>query len=114
MGMPRNLRLLQIDVELPGPRSVAFIDTVTINGVSKPGIDRWEVAIEFWNGFEASERIDLITADVRFTADHTSPLWYDETFRNPNDAEREEFLIPTGLSHVKPFAAIARATGRPI
>lgn len=114
--MPRNLRLLQIDDDLRGPRLASkFIDPVTVGAGLKCGIDDWETSIAFWNEYERAGPIDLITADIRFTADGTTPLLYDKSFQLADEARGlDEFLIPTGLSHVKPFAAIARAARRPM
>jgi hypothetical protein len=114
--MPRNLRLLQIDDDLRGRRLASkFIDTVSVGNGAKHGIDDWDASIEFWSEYERSWPIDLITADIRFTADGTTPLLYDTTFQALDSAEQfDELLIPTGLSHVKPFAAIARAAGQPV
>jgi hypothetical protein len=113
--MPRYLRLLQIDDDLRHPRPASeFIQDISIGSENKYGINDWETSIEFWNQYERNRRIDLITADVRFTADKTTPLLYDSTFRTSENAgQYEEFLIPTGLSHLKPLAAIARDGGRP-
>jgi hypothetical protein len=114
--MPRNLTLLQIDDDLCEQRQASiFIDPVAVGQAFKYGIDEWLTSIKFWISYERRQPIDLITADIRFTADRTTPLLYDKTIGASEDKERpEEFLIPTGLSHLKPFAAIARATGRPM
>jgi hypothetical protein len=114
--MPRNLQLLQIDDDLLQPRCPSeFIDPVQVGTAHKYGISDWLASIDFWSQFTENVKIDLVTADIRFTADKTTPLLYDSSFqRNDESQQSGEFLIPTGLSHVKPFAAIARAGGRPL
>jgi hypothetical protein len=114
--MPRNLQLLQIDDDLLQPRRPSeFIDPVQIEAAYKYGISDWLASIEFWSKFNENVKIDLVTADIRFTADKTTPLLYDISFQRSEESQQSgEFLIPTGLSHVKPFAAIARAGGRPL
>jgi hypothetical protein len=114
--MPRNLRLLQIDDDLLQPRQATeFIESVSIGGERKHGINDWQSAIEFWTQYDESTIVDLITADIRFTADRTTPLLFDPTFRKGEGTQPSgEFLIPTGLSHLKPFAAVSRAGGRPL
>jgi hypothetical protein len=114
--MPRNLTLLQIDDDLCHPRRASkFIDPVPVGRSSKHGIDDWLTSITFWIWYDKAQPIDLVTADIRFTADRTTPLLYDKTIGKLDNTEQyEEFLIPTGLSHVKPFAAISRAAGRPM
>src|ERR1700731_2196757 len=114
--MARNLKLLQIDDDLLQPRQASeFIDAVYVGNTDKFGINDWRASIEFWIQFNEDVRIDLVTADIRFTADRTTPLLYDQIFRKGEEPQQSgEFLIPTGLSHLKPFAAIARAGGRPL
>ncbi|MGA7806502.1 hypothetical protein, partial [Bradyrhizobium sp.] len=92
-----------------------FIESVAIGGGRKHGINDWQSAIEFWAQYNEGTIVDLITADIRFTADKTTPLLFDPSFRKGEDTQPSgEFLIPTGLSHLKPFAAVARAGGRPL
>jgi len=114
--MSRNLRLLQIDDDLFQPRQATeFIESVSVGSASRHGINDWQSAIEFWNQFDEGTTIDLITADIRFTADRTTPLLFDPAFRRGEGSHPSgEFLIPTGLNHLKPFAAVARAGGRPL
>jgi hypothetical protein len=70
------------------------------------GIDKWETALHFWSSFQGGEMPDLVVADVRFALDRTTPL---SMLFKPDDNE-----IPTGLSHLKPFAVLARALGLPL
>jgi hypothetical protein len=114
--MPRNLRLLQIDDDLFQPRPASeFIEQVSAGAENTLGINDWRAAIEFWTGFDAATTVDLVTADIRFTADKTTPLLFDPAFRRGERSQQSsEFLIPTGLSHLKPFAAVARAGERPL
>ena len=114
---PRNLRLLRIDDQilyterLPegsfAPPSTAdeappaHIDSIVDSNIV--AIDGWDTALAFWSGFRPAMLPDLIISDVRFD-DPTSPLY------EAGDGQ----LLPTGISHFKPFAAIARASGAPI
>jgi hypothetical protein len=66
----------------------------------------WKSAVEFWAGYGGEAFPDLVLADIRFDRDYTSPLSRIPSAKVNN--------IPTGLGHVKPFAAISRATGRVI
>jgi hypothetical protein len=114
--MPRNLRLLQIDDDLFQHRQASeFIESVSAGAENKHGINDWQAAIEFWTQFDEGTKVDLVTADIRFTADRTTPLLFDPTLRRGEGPQQSgEFLIPTGLSHLKPFAAVSRAGGRPL
>lgn len=117
---PRALRLLRIDDDLHGgldvvgapqyPAQKVFrhLDTVSVHTEQGPlaGIDCWSTAITFWSNYEDIGPIDLIVSDVRFL-DKTSPLARLTVDGPP-------LPLPTGLSHFKPFAAIARASGRPL
>ncbi len=114
---PRNLRMLRIDDQLRFPKRLAEDATVPLGYRDELppehiehvefgqiiGIRSWDTAISFWSEFDPKMRVDLVVADVRFE-DYTSPLSY---FGGPN-------VLPTGISHFKPFAAIARALGAPI
>lgn len=71
-----------------------------------PGIDSWHAALQFWTMFNPGEVPDLVVADVRFIDDQSSPL---SLLFDP-----KENYIPTGLSHLKPFAALSRVLGKPI
>jgi hypothetical protein len=114
--MPRNLTLLQIDDDLFEQRRPSpYIDPVSVGSLSKGGIDDWLTSLEFWTWYDRDRPIDLITADIRFNADKTTPLLYDKRVGATSRVEKlDELLIPTGLSHLKPFAAVARAAGRPV
>jgi hypothetical protein len=115
--MARNLRLLQIDDDITNPvlanaivyndRVPTFIDPVPVpvDGADLVGITSWSGSIAFWSTFDPSkdDLPDLVTADVRFE-DATSPL---------NDITNQP-MLPTGISHFKAFAAMARITQRPI
>jgi hypothetical protein len=115
----RRLRLLRIDDDLvpgktseaPQPasdRAPAAIETIELfeRGICIPGIRSWEGAIEFWSNYDFRAPIDLILSDVKFV-DKTSPL-------STLTGEEGALPLPTGLSHFKAFAAIARSRGRPL
>lgn len=114
--IPRNLRILQIDDDVPkrfdfssdsSRRIPEFIDPIPIpeGNTEKIAIMSWRDALNYWSAFDPNNSLfpDLITSDVQFK-DTTSPL----------DAEESGVLLPTGLSHFKPFAAMARALARPV
>lgn len=69
-------------------------------------ITRWQLAVQYWLCFDPQSLPDLIVGDVRFAKDTSTPLNF-----NTKESRRD---IPTGLSHIKPFAAISRALGKPI
>jgi len=69
-------------------------------------IPNWITALSFWKHFDSDTHLDLVVADVQFE-DRSSPLGFSST-------GKEVRLLPTGLSHFKPFAAMARARGAPI
>lgn len=116
---PRPLVLLRIDDRTPArapriPSSVSGnVDRpprgVALSQYGPPerpfvAINRWSNALRFWAEYDGRRRPDLIVGDVRFDADDSTPLnFYSAT----SD-------VPTGLSHLKPFAAVARAVGMPI
>jgi hypothetical protein len=62
-------------------------------------------AVQFWSAFRNDMTPDIVIADIDFEHDNSGPL---KTWR------QEAPHIPSGLSHIKPFAAIARASGSPI
>jgi hypothetical protein len=76
-------------------------------GEGIPGITSWQAAIQFWKSFQGGVIPDLVVADVRFVNDDTSPL--SRLFQYP-----EVNNIPTGLSHLKTFAVLARALRLPL
>jgi hypothetical protein len=106
---PRRLEVIFIDdapaaskdVDPTQPRPHVPPDSV--KGFSR-SISSWKGAVEFWAGYSGDAFPDLVVADIRFDRDYTSPL--------SRVALTKENNLPTGLSHVKPFAAVARATGR--
>lgn len=114
---PRRLRLLRIDDDItpgqiadPPPQYLdqeapEHLETVFVREGDVPvaGIRSWANAIQFWQKYDAAQRIDLIVSDVKFL-DVTSPL---------NSLATGDSLLPlpTGISHFKAFAAIARANG---
>lgn len=115
----RLLRLLRIDDDIttggnpktPGfqaQRAPRHLETVELQdgARTKPGIGSWEDAVAFWTHQKGIPDIDLVISDVRFD-DDTSPLVNGWIL--PKGA-----WLPTGLSHFKAFAALARFTGRPL
>lgn len=117
MTSPRELRLLRIDDDIaPGnpadlplqhreQMAPAHLQTVFVNSGRQclAGIRSWASALDFWRDFKPADQIDLIVSDVKFL-DDTSPL---SRIADSN----ERIPMPTGLSHFKAFAAIARAKG---
>lgn len=105
----RKLRLLIIDDELArsfsGYKVPSSIEVWTLSE-NLPGIDKWRTALQFWSNFNNDEVPDLVLADVRFIEDRTSPL--SALF------PQNENYLPTGLSHLKAFAALSRALGKPL
>jgi hypothetical protein len=118
--MSRNLNVLRINDRVPSrkghiddspanlvgtpPPGLNLVTFADKNGNLLLGISDWETAIAFWQTYQPDQRIDIIAADVRFDTDRTSPLHVGE---GPKD-------IPTGLSHLKPFAAMSRAFASPL
>src|SRR5258708_6891877 len=107
----RNLTLLRLnDRIVPGSdQDYPFIGIdlfrfETVEGVEKDAIVSWEDALLFWGSVGDQQPPDLIVGDVNFDQDSTTPL----------HPEGEDTRIPTGLSHLKPIAAFARAMARPI
>lgn len=104
---PRRLRVLIIDDDLPlskeidetVPRSHVPPDTIKVFGT----IPSWKSALQFWLSYKDNAGPDLVVADVRFEKDATSPL---QTI-----LAKSGNRLPTGLSHLKPLVALARATG---
>ncbi len=76
-------------------------------GQQQPALGSWAQAIRYWITFHPDDLPDLIISDIRFTKDESTPLRWG--VRGEDEQE-----IPTGLSHAKPFAAIARALGKPM
>jgi hypothetical protein len=69
------------------------------------GISGLESAARFWASFDPARLPDIVIGDVDFEIDKTSPL---------QSWKATEQNIPTGLSHLKPLAAVARAVGKPL
>jgi hypothetical protein len=110
MIKPRKLRLLIVDDELrPSLTGYMIPDLLSLwyPGEGIPGITSWQAAIQFWKSFQGGVIPDLVVADVRFVNDDTSPL--SRLFKYP-----EVNNIPTGLSHLKTFAVLARALRLPL
>jgi hypothetical protein len=110
MIKPRKLRLLIVDDELrPSLTGYMIPDLLDLwyPGEGIPGITSWQAAIQFWSSFQGGVIPDLVVADVRFVNDDTSPL--ARLFKYP-----EVNNIPTGLSHLKTFAVLARALRLPL
>ncbi len=118
----RQLRVLHLDdqrddVERPLdeepstltglPRTIDPFVILDAKG-SVSAIKGWRTAQRVWMGMGAVAPPDLVISDVLFEEDPDTPL-----SRVPGLPGREH-PIPTGLGHVKPFAAVARAVERPI
>ena len=108
---PRKLTVLRINDhlrEVKSNRSLPqtdmppeSIEIFTLDDLT--GIRSWEVAVRFWSAYQNDSAPDLVVADVHFDHDESSPL--------SQALPRLQNHLPTGLSHLKPFAALARATG---
>ncbi len=119
MKIPRELILLRVDDKLPATKPPVS-SGISLLGYEPPpgiklvsfkhgeseylGIDGWERSIRYWLSFSTDKLPDLIVADVRFDKDLSSPLNYDS----------QHTCIPTGISHLKPIAGVARGLGRPL
>ncbi len=111
---PRNLRALRIDDDPFDEQKVGALppslDTYSIQDErgSVSAINRWNTALRIWSSVSSSSIPDLVIADVLFAEDDTTPL------EGVTQYASHPRFIPTGLSHLKPFAALARALERPL
>ena len=118
--MGRNLRVLRIDDRADLKQNSEDFDPIFGDGVVFDplqlvtysvesqlflSISSLSTAIEFWVAFDRQQLPDIVLGDVDFEKDETSPL--QEWSGNMRH-------IPTGLSHCKPLAAIAKAVGSPL
>lgn len=115
---PRNLAVFRIDdgLQTHGDVPPRYID---IHQVSDPRwgevacISDFSTALRYWSSPRLSAGPDLVTADVLFDDDRRSPLNRGipplECPSVYNDRP-----LPTGLTHLKPFVAYARACGKPM
>jgi hypothetical protein len=117
----RNLRVIRIDdtagslvpddkyFPIEGDGVVRRpLDLVTYKVKDKIGlgINGLAAARMFWLQFKPAFVPDIVLGDINFEHDEGSPLqaWGREA----------KSSIPNGLMHCKPFAAMARVTGRPL
>lgn len=106
---PRRLEVIFIDDAPPATKVLdpaqprPHVPPDSVKEFSRT-ISSWKSAAEFWAGYDGDVFPDLVVADIRFDRDYTSPL-----SRLPFARENN---LPTGLGHVKPFAAVSRAAGR--
>lgn len=116
----RKLRVLRIDDRTRGEKPV--IPTAAAQEVDAPpepielvsfagpnarrfqSITGWRTALQFWLHVKVEDQPDLVAADVLFEEDESTPLNWEAPDRR----------VPTGLSHLKPFAAVSRIAGRPL
>lgn len=115
--VPRPLELLRIDDDLPDgvpttmplqfieqlPPSLLKPVMITVGGVQHLGIKSWAMAVQYWKQGRFETPPDLIISDVQFV-DKSSPMASMGT----------NLKLPTGLSHFKLFAALARLRGGPV
>jgi hypothetical protein len=66
-------------------------------------IPTWDAALKLWAEYRGDQVPDLVVADVHFEKDRSSPL--------SKALSGLANHLPTGLSHLKPFAAMAKAKG---
>ena len=112
----RNLMALSIDDDSDGslikginPYEFEF------DGIVRWRIDKWATALKLWSRSRVSSAPDLILGDVLFECDKTTPFARAvSALRGEAETVAIDTPIPTGLSHLKPFAALARASGKPI
>lgn len=116
----RNLRVLRIDDEATpsttslNPFSIATSPLLGMeafdglefehNRTTSNAIFGWSSALSYWKAFKPDMFPDLIVSDVNFQLDESSPM--QRAHRGSNR--------PSGLSHLKPFAALSRASNRVI
>jgi hypothetical protein len=118
--MSRNLRLARLDDRqkdtiAPAEYSPTYGDGVfmePIDLITFPVEDELAFAVcglttaeRFWAAFRPDRLPDLVVGDIDFEWDKSTPL---------QDWKADFQHIPTGLSHIKPLAALARAVGSPL
>jgi hypothetical protein len=118
---PRYLRVLIIDDAIDGPFQTCDPAELTQHkGIGEPlsqvtyeyddltyvAINSLKAAANFWSIYSDRLCPDIVLTDVNFEKDTTTPL--------QSVGEFNSSCIPTGLSHCKAFAAIARAKSRPL
>jgi len=116
---PRKLTVLRIDdrafAQVPATPTAATqhadappesVELVKFGGSGGEltAIDGWASSLRYWAGVQAGTHPDLVVCDVLFDWDMSTPLNWDAT----------DTQVPTGLSHLKPFAAVSRTAGRPL
>lgn len=114
--LARNLKALSIDDDTDGSL-IKGVDPYEFefDGIVRWRIDAWATALKLWSRSRISSAPDLILGDVLFECDKTTPFARAVTaLRGEAETVAVDTPIPTGLSHLKPFAALARATGKPI
>lgn len=104
----RKLILLRIDDGLSRSRTISEstperdVPPTTIALYERDVYD-WESALTLWAKYDEAQGPDLVIADVHFDLDRTSPLAASSIVKGNH--------LPTGLSHLKPFAALSRPAG---
>jgi hypothetical protein len=110
MSDARNLAVIRIDDDFDVEKmrfDFPALDLVSFRSGDEElhGINDFISFIDYWSGYDRKQVIDLIVSDVRFN-DCTSPI-----NRIGNEEAQE---TPNGLIYALPFAALARAAGRPL
>lgn len=110
MPDPRNLTIIRIDDDFDADKmrfDFPSLDLVSFRSGDEDlnGISDFISFIDYWSGYDRKQVVDLIVSDVRFD-DRTSPI-----NRIGNEEAQE---TPNGLVYALPFAAQARAAGRPL
>lgn len=95
--MPRNLRILVIE-------DGDFNELSDLDYIGP--IKSWRSAIKLWCSMTKEQTPDLISADVLFEEDNTTPLTKTEGV-----IAGSNHIAPTGLSHAKAFLALAQFSG---
>lgn len=111
---PRPLRILVIDDRADHFKEADFVAgqrlesvSYTHDGATCFQISSLSTLCSYWQTAQAGNYPDIIISDIKFDEDTSSPL--QAASRPGVNAD-----IPTGLSHAKAFAAVSRATAKPM
>ena len=112
----RRLRLLQIEDNKrlrEDTEVVRALERVTfcVKNHRVGAISSLQDATCYWQHFDMAYMPDIIVSDINFEDDVTTPL---QRLRSNDHGDKRKSGIPSGIMHLKPFAAMARSLGRPI
>lgn len=136
---PRRLKVLRIDDTTGAPlnKTREAYDLEPGDGCVRPPLDlvvlrsKDNICLriaglgwveQFWAAFTERDLPDIVLSDIDFEHDATSPLQFlpratavqEQLEANAGSKGQPLWHIPTGLSHTKALASIARCMGRPI